>query len=73
MFLMDWLTEINETKELNISAPVIGPITLIEYFSAPWGVYSPELPWRQVAFSSTISTSTLAGTHLPLGEEKQLQ
>ena len=54
---------------------VIGPITSLFNVSQLRGEYialSCLFYQALVAFSYTISTSTLAGTHLPLSEEKQL-
>ena len=56
---------------LYISLLVIEPIASLNSFSAPWGVYNLSNRNAPKAFPYTISTSTLAGTHVPLGEEKQ--
>ena len=57
---------LNRINALYIYSPlVIGPINIpLIFLISHQGVYSPELPWRCESFSFTISTSTLAGTHL---------
>ena len=55
-----------------INVLVIGLTTFLQSVSAPWGVYSPELPWRsQGFFIHNINLYPRRYSFTPLSEEKQ--
>ena len=74
-FLYSAYLRMNVSMRLLILVSLVtGPISFMQSFSAPWGVYNALIATFLVLHQTQLPPSTLTGTHfIFLGEEKQFQ